>query len=135
MRPGPKINKVRKAKVKSALKQGKSARQALREAGYSEAAVSHSTHNSVVKHSTAEIIEELRASEVTADLVIMRVNQARDLALAKGDITSVLRADELLGKYIALWTDKKVVDQRTLTQEDQSILNRYIDTPTNTNNN
>ncbi len=80
----------------------------------------------VVKCSQAEIIAELRAKDITVDLVIKRLNQDRDLAISKQDYATATKVDELLGKYLAMFTEKQQIDANILTKEEQSILSKYI---------
>jgi len=122
------FNPVKKAIVKSSLLKGKSARQALKDAGYSNASVSHSTHCAVVKHSTAEILAEFRMCDVTPERVLADLEHLQKLALEKGDIPTATKITELRGKYLAMWTDKKVIDHTILTKEEQGILSKYCDT-------
>ena len=110
-----KINPIRKSKVKSKLKSGMNAKQAMIEAGYSVNTAIKSTANKVVKVSQAEIAAELKASDVTVEFVLKRLNEDRELALEKGDLSTATRVDELIGRYIAMFTDKKEV--KDVTQE------------------
>jgi hypothetical protein len=120
------INPIKKLKVYKALKQGKSARQSLKEAGYSQATISHSTKNKVVKDSNEKIMQEVLAKDVTIDLVIKQLYEDRDLAKAKGDMATMTRVDELLGKFLAMFTDKKQIDANVINSEDQSIIDKFI---------
>ena len=122
------VSPIKKAIVKRALKAGKSAREALKEANYAPSAIRQSTYNPVVKQSIEEIVQELKAIDITPDLIIQRLNQDRELALLKGDFSTATRVDELLGKYIAMFSDRlDTQTQLTLTQEDKSILSRYAE--------
>jgi transposase len=121
-----KINKLKKEKVKQALLQGKSIRQALRFAGYSEGTVhgnANSNTNRLVKACMEEIMTELKAKDVTVDVVIQRLNEDRELARKKGDISTMTRVDELLGKYLAMFTDRQEIAQ-VESQEAQWSLER-----------
>jgi len=123
------VSPIKKAIVKRALKQGKSARQALRECNYSEGHIRRSTKNKIVRDSMNEIMEELKAKDVTVDLVIRRLNEDRELALSKKDYATATRVDELLGKYLAMFTDRQQTEVN-ITEQEQAILNRYMNIDT-----
>ena len=99
------INPIKQSRVTKALKEGKSARQALREGGYKENSIHHSTDMGVVKRGMDIIMTELKEQDVNIELVIHNLNQDRNLAQAKGDIATMTRVDELLGKYLAMFKD------------------------------
>ncbi|KKN70039.1 hypothetical protein LCGC14_0434860 [marine sediment metagenome] len=100
------INPIKKHKVKQAILRGESYKQALKTAGYSEATAKHSSGMSVVKCSKAEIIQELRESDITVDFIIKRLNEDRRLAIESKDNSVVVRVDELLGKIIGVFKDR-----------------------------
>lgn len=119
------INPIRKAKVKQALREGKSAKAAALEANYAPATAINACKLTVVKDCQAEIVAELKASDITPELVINRLNQDKAGAIAKGDWATATRVDELLGKYIALFTDRQQSEARvTINAEEQSELRR-----------
>lgn len=120
------IDKIKYTKLKNSLLNGNTAKQAALDAGYAPSSANNATGLSSVKLCQEEVIAELKASEVTVELVIKRLNEDRELARNKGDIATMTRVDELLGKYLAMFTDKQQVNANILTQEEQSILNKYI---------
>lgn len=101
------INIIRKNKVKKALLEGKTGKQALLEAGYSEASAGHHLKRmGVYKCVRDEIEREFKAEQITPEYVLRELERGKELALQKGDIASFIRANELLGKYLAMFTDK-----------------------------
>lgn len=120
------IDNIKRYKVKQSLLNGNTAKQALIEAGYSLNTATHSTSESVIKVSQAEIIQELKQSEVTVEVVLQRLNEDRNLAQAKGDIATMTRVDELLGRYLAMFTDKQQIKGEIITEQEQGILQKYI---------
>ena len=101
------MNKVRKTKVKriaNSLKQGKTYTQAMIDEGYSKVTTVRGKGNKVIQEALKQINAELRACDVTADLVIQRLNEDRRLAKKKGDIASMIQADKLLGQFIAIFS-------------------------------
>ena len=101
------VSPIKKAIVKRALKQGKSARQALKEANYSPGIISRSTANVAVKDSIEEITNELKASDLTPDMIVNGLNDIRTLCITgnKKDLSSAVRIHELWGKYLKMWAD------------------------------
>jgi len=120
-----KINQIRKAKVKQALLNGVDAKNAVLQNGYAMATAHNATQLAVVKQCKEEILRELRASDITPEFVIKRLNQDRDLAIEKQDYATATKVDELLGKYIALFTEKREIKTEIINQEEQTILNKY----------
>jgi len=112
------INPIKKAKVKQALKLNPSARNALREAGASKYVINHSTSDKCVKVCIEELKREFSENDITIRFVINNLMEDRNLALNKGDYSTVVRVDELLGKYLAMFTDKQI-DKVTFTSEEQ----------------
>ena len=100
------INK--KLIVKEEIKKGKSARQALKAAKYSEGHIRRSTKNRIVKDSLKELREEFDVTAVTVDFVVKNFMKAMQMALEKGDISNYNRANESLGRYLAMFTDKTI---------------------------
>lgn len=121
------INPIRKARVKrELLNPHNNISEALIKAGYSEkSARGKSGAMKVVKVCQAEITQELLSADITVDLIITRLNQDRELAKAKGDISTMTRADELLGKYLAMFVDKTENTTKLVIKPDEvSELNR-----------
>jgi len=54
------------------------------------------------------------------------IETVKELALKCNDLSTAGRMEELKGKYLAMFTDKKIVDAHIITQEDQSIIDKYI---------
>ena len=125
-RPKGRVDLIRKEIVKRELKKGVSAKGALLKAKYSYSTANHSTSTPVIKVCQMEILEELRAKDITIDLVIKRLNQDRDGALSKGDYATATKVDELLGKYLAMFTDRKEITATVFNDIEKRILDKYI---------
>lgn len=123
------IDPIRKIKLKQAILKGKTKADALRIAGYSESTAKHEVgRNTTLKYVEAEIIKELTEKDITVELIINRLNQDRSLALAKQDYATATRVDELLGKYLAMFTDKAEVKTESIehkTEIDNLLSKRY----------
>jgi hypothetical protein len=100
---------IRKAIVKRELLKGKSTCAALRAAGYAESTVAHNNYNPVVKQVMQEIAEENILAKITPEYVIKGIERIQALAVDKGDMSTAMRAEELKGKYLAMFRDKSEV--------------------------
>ena len=119
------VNPVVKRKLKEELYKGTNPVQAQLKAGLKPSYARQSTSNTCVKECLAEIRQELAASEVTVELVIKRIDECRALAKKKKDYSTVLQCDIALGKYLAMFTDKKEIkSENTITQADKD---KFID--------
>ena len=104
----PKItNPVIRAKLKNALIEGKSPRKAALIAGLAPNTAHTATKRQIVKDCIKEISLELRASDLTPDIVIDGLNDIRKLCIKgkKKDLSSAVRIHELYGKYLKMWAD------------------------------
>lgn len=117
------INPIKEAKVRRSLLAGKSARQALRDAGYKEGSVSHSTDMPVIKRSMNKIADDIK-SKITVEYILNKLN--KEVLEAKNSADRI-RATELLGKYLAMFKETNLnYNQDSITQEDKLILSKYI---------
>lgn len=133
----PKItNPVKIKKIREGIRLGKTDKQILLDAGFSVSTANHK-QTEILKVEKSRIAKELRAADITADFIAKRLNEDRDFARKKKDASTACRADELLGKMSAAFTDK--TDNRTqliVSQEEaeelQSIRGRVLggNTPT-----
>ena len=63
--------------------------------------------NDIVKQRIQQLMDQRSMrTNITADTVLERINRIADRAEDKGDYTSALKANELLGKHLKLFTDK-----------------------------
>jgi len=102
-----KVNPLNTIKVANKLKEGKSYQKALILSNYSKNTAKVGIRNKVIQEALLQITTEFKASEITPVMVLERLNYDRDLAEKKGDIATMTRVDELLGKYLAMFTDKQ----------------------------
>ena len=101
------INPIRKALVKQSLIQGKSIRQSLKDAGYSErTAHGHADKDfPVVSACNAEIQADIK-KQITVESVLKGLCHIQDLALREKDFSTATRCEELKGKWLDMFTDK-----------------------------
>jgi hypothetical protein len=120
------INPIRKAKVKQGLLKGKSARQAVLEADYSINTAINATKTNVVKHCTAEIQEERKATDITIQSLINEVENVMLLATNKKDLSVALNCIITKAKLSDNWVDKSETKDTTDKQEAQSGIDKLL---------
>lgn len=118
------VNVIKKNIVKQSILEGKSYKQAVLDAGYTPATASHSTALSVVKRSMQEISEAFDKAKITEEYVLAGLDKEAREAKNSADR---IKAFELLGKFKAMFTDKSQVETKDISDKEQSILNKYID--------
>ena len=121
------INPIKKDLVKRSIMQGKSFRQSALDAGYAPSSANNATNLASVKQCIAEIDKSFKLANITPELVLSRLDHDYQTALDKGDLATATRINELLGKYLALFTDKQQINQHITSQEDKDILDRHRD--------
>ena len=119
------INPIKKNIVKQSILQGKSFIQSLKDAGYTEATAHQSSSIPIVKHCIEEIAKDFDKAKITPEYVLAGLNKEAQEAKNSADR---IKAYELLGKYLALFTDKQQVDANIITKQEQSIIDKYIHT-------
>ena len=95
-------------------------------AGYSEKGAyvrgSELLRNSKVRERISELhAENMSRNNITTDSVLANIEHDRTLAREKGDISSAIRADELQGKYLAMFTDRTYVEDTKQKEIDDAI--------------
>ena len=102
------VDALKKLKYKVARLEGKSIKQGLLDAGYSAATASHSSLNGVVKSSEPELADMVRASDISVDWVIGKLN--KELVGIDAKPSDRVRILELLGKYLNMFRDNNTVN-------------------------
>lgn len=132
------IQPVKREKLKQGLLRGKSIRQSMKDAGWSEkTAHGHcDQYEPVVKGCIDEIMAEFKVSDITVSKVLSNLYEDRELARKKNDIATMKEVDALLGKYLAMFTEKQAITQdiKLTDQQKAEIVNRikqYSITPVN----
>jgi hypothetical protein len=125
---GKGILTIRKERLKQGLMKGQSIRKSMLEAGYSERTAHGNCDKNepIVKACIDEIMAEFKATDITVEYVLKNLREDRELARIKGDIATMRNVDDLLGRYLAMFTDKQEVKQESTLTIDQKnyILNR-----------
>ncbi len=112
---------------KNARRQNKSIEASLLEAGYTLKTARH--RNGICKLAIIgeqQLAEEFDKSKVTVESVLKNLYEDRRLAEAKHDIATMTRVDELIGKYLAMFTDKQQIHSEVINKTEKDILNKYI---------
>jgi|WetSurMetagenome_2_1015567.scaffolds.fasta_scaffold217518_2 hypothetical protein len=83
------------------------------QAGYSKGSAKNIATKLLKRPDIVERIQELHSqnmsrNNINVDSVLANISHDRELARAKGDFSSALRADELLGKYLSLFHADKM---------------------------
>ena len=107
------IDKIKKAKYKQSRLEGKSQKQALLDAGYKLSTAIQSSSMSIVKQSEKEILSTLKASDLSVDWVIGKLNTELENIHAKS--SDRVRILELLGKYINMFKDANTTQVAVFT--------------------
>lgn len=108
-----KINPIRKRIVKRELKKGRDAKGAMLKANYAPMTAHNATKTVVVKTCQAEILAEFDKSKITPEYVLKEIERLKVMAMEKGDLSNFSRGVEMLGRYLALFTDKKEIKDVT----------------------
>ena len=109
------INPVQKAIVKRELLKGSSKRKALLKASYSKS-YAHKSKHPVVDVCLDEIMRDFDASTITVERVLKDFEYGKQLALKNNDLTNYTRICEAHARYLAMFTDKKQVETKDITQ-------------------
>lgn len=92
--------------------------------GYALTTASHGNGaNKLVERAIVEVAEELRLADITPDLVAADLQDLRQKAIEKGDISSAVRTAELKGKMIGAFIERQEVSQ-VENPENQFLLSR-----------
>ena len=119
------INPIRKELVKQSLLKGNTARQALKDAGLSKTTAEHRVRkdNKLLNVARAEILDDIK-DRITVEYVLNNLKKLAETSKNKADR---IRANELLGKWLAMFTDKyQGKSEVEITETGKSILDKYI---------
>lgn len=119
------IDSIRLAKYKESRIKGNSKSKAMLDAGYKPTTAYHCQNDTLlVKLGDKAIKEEFKLSCVTPELVISNLLELANNAKTEGN---KVRCWELIGKYLALFTDSSNIKiTEAVSSEGRSILEQYI---------
>ena len=114
------LNPVRKAILKKELLNPKnSIRDALLKAGYAPSTAARSGGVQSVKISKMEIQEDIKKL-ITVDKVLKGLEEIRTAAYKDKDYSTATRCEELQGRYLAMFTDRR--EEIVLNAEEKDTL-------------
>jgi phage terminase small subunit len=87
-------------------------------AGYSEASARNTATDLLKKPDVQQRIRELHTANMTRNNITVDKVLA-DLEQEKGDIASAVRADEIQGKWLAMWIDRQEITEPERRQMDE----------------
>lgn len=122
--PGKGINKVKARRLKNNLLAGKSYKQAMIDAGYSEHTARAGTKYTVLQEQLKAIENDFKMEELTAKSVLSRLDFIMQLAISKGDLPTATRCEELKGKFLALFTER-TLNKTEISTKDETLLDHY----------
>ena len=120
----PKItNPVVKSRIRQALLEGKSDKAAILAGGLSVGMAGHEAKNCKVLNLVKTcLIKEFKATDITVEYVLRGL---KDIAENGKQESNRVIAYQLLGKYLALFTDRQIITHTiTSKEEQQSRVNR-----------
>jgi phage terminase small subunit len=93
-------------------------------AGFAEPSAANQATKLLRRPDIQQRIRELHTANmqrnmITVDKVLADLEHDKLIAREKGDIASAIRADELQGKYLALFTDRQVIDEPARRELDE----------------
>ena len=100
--------------VQEYVKNGFNATQAGIKAGYSPESAYQIASNTLKIVEVQKYLNSLIKSTVTEEFVLNKILELQNLAQNDNKLNEALKATELLGKYLAMFTDKNVVQNETL---------------------
>lgn len=100
------IDKLKKLKYKEARLQGYSIKGSMLKAGYSPATAHLSSTEGIVKQCEPELEAMVKASDISVDWVLNRLNT--ELKSTDAKASDRIRICELLGKYLNMFKDNQV---------------------------
>lgn len=110
---GKRVDPVRIHNYKKARLAGKSIPQSMLAAGASvytskTKCTSQNPRSGLAYHGEKELVAELKLSDITVEKVVGNLLEDRGLAKVKEDYATMVRADELLGKWLSMFTERTV---------------------------
>ena len=102
------VDKIKKARYKQERLKGNSIVQSLKNSGYAPSSAKMSSHLTVSKQGEAELMAQVKSSDITVELVVNRLTQ--ELVAPDAKASDRIRVSELLGKYLNMFKDNTSVN-------------------------
>ncbi len=101
------VDKLKKERYKQARLEGNSIASSLKQGGYAESTAYHKVGQlAVVKSCEQELMNEVRASDITVEWVVKRLT--KELVAPDAKASDRIRVSELLGKYLNMFKDNNL---------------------------
>lgn len=97
------VDKLKAEKYKQARLEGNSIAKSLRDSGYAPSTARQSSFVTVAKQGEAELMAQVKASDITVEWVVNRLTQ--ELVAPDAKASDRIRVSELLGKYLNMFKD------------------------------
>ena len=97
------VDKIKKERYKQERLRGNSIAQSLQNSGYAPSTARQSSFVTVSKQGEAELMAQVKASDITVGWVIDRLTQ--ELVAPDAKASDRIRVSELLGKYLNMFKD------------------------------
>lgn len=110
------IDPIKKERYKQARLNGKDKKNSMLEAGYALNTAIQAPGMSVVKQSEKELMEEVKASDISVEWVLNRLNT--ELSATDAKASDRIRIMELFGKYLNMFRDNVAAQGVTININD-----------------
>lgn len=109
-----KLDPLKKERYKQSRLQGKNKAQSMLDVGCAKTTAYHDSKDSVlVKTCEQELMNEVKASDITVEWVVNQLT--KELVAPDAKASDRIRVSELLGKYIAMFNDNKPLQVNLFT--------------------
>uniref|UniRef100_A0A6M3INQ5 Terminase n=1 Tax=viral metagenome TaxID=1070528 RepID=A0A6M3INQ5_9ZZZZ len=102
------VDKLKKERYKQARLKGNSIVGSLEVAGYAPSSARMSSHLEVSKQGEAELMVQVKSSDITVDWVVNQLT--KELVAKDAKASDRIRVSELLGKYLNMFKDANPVN-------------------------
>lgn len=109
------VDKLKKERYKQARLNNKSIKQSLIDAGYTERTAHQSSTNSIVKQCENELLNSIKAKDITIEWVVNQLT--KELVAPDAKASDRIRVSELLGKYIKMFNDSNPLQVIVFTDD------------------
>lgn len=126
------IDPIKKEKYKQARLKGKDKKNSMLEAGYALNTAIQAPAMSIVKQSEKELMEAVKASDVTVEWVVEGLT--KELVATDAKASDRIRVRELLGKWLKMFQDVQNTQVIAIFKdiEDEATQEKPIDVSTST---
>lgn len=121
------VDQLKKERYKKARLQGKSIVSSLEQAGYAESTARQSSFVTASKQGEAELMAQVKASDITVDWVVNQLT--KELVSKDAKASDRIRVSELLGKYLNMFKDSQSTQVIVFNEDITKDLPKLVVTP------